>query len=181
MTTRRGTTTSRMTPGRALLYGTLVVGTIDILEVIVFVGMRGVPPVRVLQSVASGVLGRGAYQGGVPAALLGTLLHFAIAFMAVGVYLLASRRFPALARRPLVWGPLYGVGVWLVMNLIVVPLSAAAIGAPTPASVINGLLIHALGVGLPSALFARAAAPAEAPQREDARPAAGGSRPRARV
>ncbi|HEX6370910.1 MAG TPA: hypothetical protein VF006_18470 [Longimicrobium sp.] len=181
MTTRR-TTTPRITPGRALLYGTLVVGTLDILEVIVFVGMRGVPPVRVLQSVASGVLGRGAYQGGLPAALLGTLLHFTIAFAAVALYQVASRRFGFLTRHPLVWGPLYGVGVWLVMNLIVVPLSAAAIGSPTPASIINGLLIHALGVGLPSALFARAAiAPAPAPERESTRLAAGGSRPRARV
>lgn len=155
---RAGTTAGpRMTPGRALLYGTLVVGTLDILEVIVFVGLRGVPPVRVLQSVASGVLGRGAYAGGWGAAMLGLAMHFTIAFAAVGIYLLASRRLRFLARSPFVWGPLYGVAFWLGMNLVVVPLSAAVIGQPTPASTINGLLIHALGVGLPSALFARAA------------------------
>lgn len=169
MTRDRDPARPRLSPGRALLYGTLVAGALDILEVIAFAGVRGVPPVRVLQSVASGVLGRGAYAGGWAAAALGLALHFLIAFCAVAVYQLASRRFPALIRRPLLWGPLYGVAVWGVMNFVVVPLSAAAIGAPTRASVINGLLIHALGIGIPSALFARAALlPRMAPTRERA-------------
>jgi hypothetical protein len=146
-----------MAPGRALFYGTLVVGALDILEVMVFAGMRGVAPIRVLQGVASGLLGRGAYGGGVPAAALGALLQFFIAFVVVAVYQLASRRLPVLVRAPLLCGALYGVLVYAVMNLVVVPASEAAIGKPTAAGVINGLLIHALGVGIPSALFARAA------------------------
>jgi hypothetical protein len=42
------------------------------------------------------------------------------------------------------------------MNHVVVPLSAAVTGAgPKPLAVIlNGLLIHMIGVGLPAALFA---------------------------
>ena len=146
-----------MAPGRALLYGTVVVGALDILEVMVFAGMRGVAPIRVLQGIASGLLGRGAYGGGVLAAALGALLQFFIAFVVVAVYHLASRRLPVLVRAPLLCGALYGVLVYAVMNLVVVPASAAAIGKPTAAGVINGLLIHALGVGIPSALFARAA------------------------
>lgn len=146
-----------MAPGRALLYGTLVVGALDILEVMVFAGMRGVPPIRILQGIASGLLGRDAYGGGVPAAALGALLQFFIAFVVVAVYQLASRRASVLARAPLRCGAIYGVLVYAVMNLIVVPASAAAIGTPTAAGVVNGLLIHALGVGIPSALFARAA------------------------
>lgn len=146
-----------MAPGRALLYGTLVVGALDILEVMVFAGMRGVAPARVLQGIASGLLGRGAYGGGVPAAALGALLQFFIAFVVVAVYQLPSRRLPVLVRAPLLCGAVYGVLVYAAMNLVVVPASAAAIGKPTAAGVINGLLIHALGVGIPSALFARAA------------------------
>jgi uncharacterized membrane protein len=105
------------------------------------------------------VLGRAAYQGGTPTALLGLLLHFFIAFGVVTTYYAASRFIPALARRPWIFGPLYGLAVYVVMNSIVVPLSAAAVGSgtPPPAVLANGLLIHMLGVGLPSALFARAA------------------------
>lgn len=149
-----------LTPRQAVLFGTLTVGVLDILDAFVFFGFRGVPPISILQSIASGLLGRAAYQGGVPTALLGLLLHFFIAFVVVLVYFLASRRLPALTRHPVVCGLLYGLLVYAVMNLAVIPLSAAAVGGPPSGlSLVNGLLIHALGVGLPSALFARAARP----------------------
>jgi hypothetical protein len=47
-----------------------------------------------------------------------------------------------------------------VMNLLVLPLSAAIVGTfPPPTAILaNGVLIHMFGVGLPSALFAHAAA-----------------------
>lgn len=146
-----------LSPARAVVIGGLVVGALDIGEVIVFHAMRGVPPARVLQSVASGLLGMGAYRGGVPTALLGLALHFAIAFTVVGTYQQASRALPALARAPLGWGALYGLAVYGVMTYVVVPLSAALVGQATPATTINGILIHVLGIGIPSAVFAAAA------------------------
>ncbi len=150
-----------LTPGRALLYGTLTVGVLDILDAFIFFGIRsGAQPIRILQSIAAGVLGREAsVAGGIPTALLGLGLHFLIAFGVVTAYYLVSRRAPALARKPFAYGPLYGILVFFIMNLIVVPLSAIdkPIWPPTlPAmgGLINGLLIHGLGVGLPSAWFA---------------------------
>ena len=150
----------RLTPRQALLYGTLTVGVLDILDAFVFFGVRGVAPTRILHAIAAGVLGGEAARGGGAAtAALGLLLHFCIAFGVVATYFAASRFIPALARNPWVYGPLYGLAVYFVMNLIVVPLSAAASGGSPPMPVlVNGLLIHALGVGLPSALSARAAA-----------------------
>jgi uncharacterized membrane protein len=132
------------------------VGVLDLLDALVFFGLRGVPPIRIPQSIASGLLGAAAYRGGAATAALGTLLHFLIAFAIVAVYHLASRRWPSLARRPWLWGPLYGLAVYLVMNLAVVPLSAAVVGPKTLPVVVNGVLIHLFGVGLPSALSARA-------------------------
>ena len=89
-------------------------------------------------------------------ALLGLLLHFFIAFGVVATYLAATRLIPALNRRPVISGLLYGLAVYVVMNFVVVPLSNAALGSgPTPVVVrVNGLLIHMLGVGLPAALVA---------------------------
>lgn len=155
---------ARLPVPRAVLYGTLAVGTLDILDAFIFFGVRsGARPMRILQGIAGGLLTRPvAQQGGWPAALLGLALHYFNAFGIVAVYVLASRQVRALAWKPLLFGPLYGVAAYLVMNAVVVPLSR--IGGtfdPPPPVLINGLLIHILGVGLPSALAAAAtAAPA---------------------
>ena len=145
-----------MTARRAALIGGLVVGVLDIADAFIFFGFRGVSPVRILQSIASGLLGRAAFSGGLRTAALGLVLHFFIATVIATVFVLASTRMRWLTRAPLVTGPLYGLAVWLVMNFVVIPLSAAGTPAFRTVVVVNGLLIHMLGVGLPSALFARA-------------------------
>jgi hypothetical protein len=147
----------RLSMTRALLLGTLTVGGLDLLDAIIFFHFRGVAPLRIPQSIASGVLGRSAFEGGIPTAILGTALHFFIAFVIVFTYSIASRRLPRLVDSPWAFGPVYGLVVYVVMNLIVVPLSRASHASPSTAVLVNGLLIHALGVGLLSALFARAA------------------------
>ena len=149
-----------MTATRAIVYGTLVVGTLDALDAVVFFGLRsGATPIRIFQSIASGLLGRASFQGGLGTAALGVCLHFFIAFVIVTIYHVASRRARILTDRPVMFGLLYGVAAYFVMSRIVVPLSAAGDGGWPPLPVlVNGLLIHALGVGLPSALVARAAA-----------------------
>ncbi len=152
-----------MSPPRAIALGALTVGVLDGLDAIVFFGLRGVSPLRIFQAIAAGLLGRAAFGGGLPTAVLGTMLHFSIALAIVAVYYLVSCRIAALTRRPLMWGPLYGVVVYLTMNLVVVPLSAAAAVPPSLPVVLNGLLIHVLGVGVPSALAARAASPPAPP------------------
>jgi hypothetical protein len=151
----------RLSAGRAILYGTLVVGILDGLDAIVFFYLRsGARPDRVFQGIAAGLLGRAAaVQGGAGTALLGVALHFFIACGVVTTYVAASRWLRVLTARPLVSGMLYGLAVYGVMNYVVIPMSA--IGprtAPTPLPVLaNGLLIHAFGVGVPAALVARAA------------------------
>jgi hypothetical protein len=146
-----------MTAKRAILLGGLTVGALDILDAFVFFGLRGVAPERILHSVAAGLLGReAAVAGGLPTALLGLVLHFTIATGVVATYYLVSRLLPFLVRYPLICGLVYGVVVFYVMQLVVLPLSATSGkgGLPTGAPLLNGLLIHALGVGLPAALFA---------------------------
>jgi hypothetical protein len=143
---------------KAFVYGGLAVGVLDILDAFIFFGLRGAAPIRILQSIASGLLGRSAFQGGMATAALGLFLHFVIAFGIVATYFAAARFVPLLTRRPFFFGPLYGLVAYWVMNFIVLPLSAAASGGSPPTAVLaNGLLIHAFGVGLPSALAARAA------------------------
>ncbi len=152
-----------LSPVRAIVYGTLIVGVLDILDAFVFFGVRnGTAPVRILQSIAAGLQGRAAaVAGGVSSAMLGLVLHFFNAFCIFTVYFVASRRLRVLTDRPVLCGILYGLVVYGVMNYVVVPLSAIGGGVRMPATpvLINGLLIHAFGVGLPCALVARAARP----------------------
>jgi hypothetical protein len=143
---------------RAWWLGGLTVAVIDALDAFLFFGLRGVSPSRVLQSIASGLLGRAAFQGGTATVLLGLVLHLSIALAIVAVFFAAARAIPFLTRRPYLTGPLFGLLAYGVMTFMVVPLSAAVTGPPPAGPVlINGLLIHAFGVGLPAALFARAA------------------------
>ena len=149
----------RLSTARALLYGTLVVGTLDLADAFVFFGLRGARPIRILQSIASGLLGRAAFSGGSGTAFLGAVLHFFIAFLIVATFFVASRYISILRRAPVWSGLMYGVVVYLVMNFVVLPLSAAGRGSHAWPIVANGVIIHMLGVGLPSSLFARVGRP----------------------
>jgi hypothetical protein len=152
----------------AILKGGGLAGAIDITYAIGFSYLRGVSPMRILQSVASGLLGSAAYEGGGSTAALGLALHFLNALIIAAIFVLASRRVTFLTRRAVLSGIVYGFLVYWVMNLVVLPLSAfpgRVRFAPLVTS--TGLLVHMFGIGLPIALAARRAssAPADAPQR----------------
>ena len=137
--------------GRAVFWGGVIAGVLDLTAALVLYGLRGAPPQRILQSIASGLLGRAAFEGGAPTAALGTALHFLIAFTAAAVYVAASRRIRLLVRRPVLAGLAYGVGVYLVMNWVVVPLAIGR-GPFRPGLAAILLVIHMVCVGLPIAL-----------------------------
>jgi hypothetical protein len=145
-------------PWAAVLLGGLAAGVGDTL---LAVGMHRVGPVRIFQSVASGLVGREAAFGGGPAtAGLGLLLHFFIATTAAAVYVAASSRLRLLVERAVPCGLAFGVAVYFFMKEIVVPLSAARPISFTWTAMIG----HALLVGLPIAVLARhvlGGAPAE--------------------
>lgn len=138
-----------------ILYGTLAVGTLDALDAIIFFGLRsGVTPGRIFQSIAAGIYGRTSYQMGLHTVGLGFLLHYFIAFLIVSAFYVLSRFVPILRRQTVIAGLLYGVVVYFVMNYAILPLSAAGRGPFVLPVFVNGILIHAFGVGLPSAWFA---------------------------
>lgn len=138
-----------------ILYGGLVVGVLDFLDAVIFFGLRGSTPTGIFQYVASGLLGRVAFTGGTKTFVLGLLIHFLNAFIFTTIYYVASLWLPALIRRPFVWGPLYGVVVHLVMQFVVTPMSAAPPGKYPVPVMLNGIIGHAVLVGLPIALIAR--------------------------
>ena len=139
-----------------LFLAAAVAGSLDLLYAFAFWGAQGVPPVRILQSIASGWLGREAYSVGAPAAVLGALSHYGIVLVMAWTCYRVARIWPALARRPWLFGPLYGAALYLAMTYVVVPLSAAGNGQ-WPAwqwSQLAHLAAHMALVGTPCAFAA---------------------------
>ena len=132
----------------------LIVGTMDITSAIIITLLRGGTVIRLMQFIASGLLGKQAFEGGLPIAALGLALHFLIAFGLVTVFYFASGRLAFLRQHPVSSGIIYGLIIFAVMNLIVLPLSAAV-----PRHSLSGDLIqigiHMFVIGLPASLLLR--------------------------
>jgi len=106
----------------AIVAGGLVAGTIDIFAASL---IHKAPPTVILQAIAAGLLGKASFAGGTQTMILGFTLQWGMSLVIAAIYGLATLRLPQLATRPLSFGALYGVGVFVVMNFVVVPLSAA--------------------------------------------------------
>jgi uncharacterized membrane protein YagU involved in acid resistance len=140
----------------AIFYGGLIAGILDAADsMVAYYFAAGFNPIQVLQFIASGFYGAAAFQMGISGAVVGLLAHFFIAFAVAAIYVGATRFLPMLSRKAAMWGPIYGVAVFIVMNLIVLPHTAVVKSPLSLPLLLNGVLAHALFVGLPIALAAR--------------------------
>jgi hypothetical protein len=125
----------------AILLGGIIAGTVDIGAASV---IYQADPVLVAQSIAAGLLGAPAVDGGWQTAALGVLLQWLMSCIIAGVFVIAAQRIALLHRHWIAAGLTYGVVVYAVMNFVVVPLSNAhathAIHIPPMASVAKNLL-----------------------------------------
>ena len=145
----------RARPFDTIVLGGVTAGVLDILDAFVMTSLNGGTPARVLHAIASGVLGRAAYEGGAATAALGLALHFVIALGAATTFFAASRQWPALLRKPVASGLIFGLGVWVFMYYVVLPITFNRMTTlPSWPQLANQLGIHMLGVGLPIALLA---------------------------
>ena len=134
----------------AIAVGALIAGTVDLTQACILFGWD------IPLSIAAGLLGPKAIHGGIPTYVLGVFLHFFIAFSFAAFYYAVSRRLVFMTEHPLVCGLVYGAGVELVMNLVVLPLSALHARGPYELhDLIQGLLVHMVVVGLPIAFGVR--------------------------
>lgn len=144
-----------MTASHAIFWGGLIAGILDAVDGVIAFGTQGLNPVQVLQYISSGALGQSAFRGGMATAALGAVFHFLIAWATAAVFVLAGRPIQVLKTQAVPFGLLYGVAVYFFMNYLVLPLSAVA---PSPFHIslfLNGVIGHALFVGLPIALYSR--------------------------
>jgi hypothetical protein len=143
--------TTRNTLLRLSVIAGLICGAGDVIIYHWFVQnvLGGVPLISLYQYIASGALGESAFAGGISTALLGVLFHFIFSIVIAGVFILAVDRIPLLRRQIIPGSLLYGFGVFVVMNMIVTPLSATPLlPTPTTSELIVAIIVHILVAGL---------------------------------
>lgn len=111
----------KLSSPQAALLGGLIAGTIDIGAAAL---INGRSPLLICRFIAGGLLGRGALDAGAWVVALGLGLQWAMSIAIAAIYVLAGERLQALRRNWALFGVLYGVPVYFVMEYVVVPLSA---------------------------------------------------------
>ena len=143
-------------PLTALVVLALAFGTLDLVDALCFWGLSmDVEPIHIFQGIASGLLGSSAFHGGVTVAVLGALIHYTGYFLLLGLYYMALRRFPVLARQPYAYGLLYGLTTYLVVHYLILPMSAYHIVTGFYlAGFVNSILAQSIFVGIASGFLA---------------------------
>lgn len=131
-------------------------GLLDlVLAIIVYsVFLDKTTAIKILQSVASGAFGQSAYSGGIKMAALGIVFHFTISLLFTIFYFFIYPRLKYLRQHWIISGFIYGIFVWMVMNLIVLPIAFSGMLPMEPVASLIGICIIILGVGLPISLIA---------------------------
>jgi uncharacterized membrane protein YagU involved in acid resistance len=143
---------------KTILLAGFVAGCCDIAAaLLVYCTMLPLTPIRLLQGIAAGILGRQeAYAGGAKTAALGLLCHFVIALGAATVYFALTCILPFLNRIPLALSAaIWGTIVYFFMQYAVLPLSRIGMPRFNLKFTIVGLVIHFFCIGLPIAAIIR--------------------------
>ena len=109
---------------KAIVAGALLGGAGDLFFAIAWAVAHDMAPQKLLQVIASGWFGQAAFDGGWNTAAIGLASHFGIALVVAALFSALATRISALLQRPLVSGMLLGIATFLVMRLVVLPLSA---------------------------------------------------------
>lgn len=136
---------------KAILSVTFVTGSLDILLAILWYAVlqKQTTALKILQSIASGLFGMQAYRGGMRMALVGLSLHYFITLLFVSFYFVIYPTFTPLKKYPFAAGILYGLAIWMLMNLIVLPFTFRSLGTPDLSSAITGAMIVVTAISLP--------------------------------
>jgi uncharacterized membrane protein YagU involved in acid resistance len=135
-----------------ILLGGIIAGTLDIGAASL---INSAKPTRILQAIASGLLGKSAFDGGSATVGLGLVLQWAMSIIIASLFVVAVQWRPVLKRNWVKAGLAYGVVIFVVMNYVVLPLSA--IGHPPRFRVVHFMedIVAMLLFGMIVAFFAR--------------------------
>ena len=136
---------------KTILLAGFIAGTLDALgaTIVYCLVMKVVTVTRLFHGIYSGLFGDTIIGSENTMAIIGLLLHYCIALIFATAYFLVYPHLSFLKRNAFISGLLYGIIVWLIMNLIVVPLSHAHHSLPTWPGFLRGVSILMVCIGLP--------------------------------
>ena len=138
---------------KVILLSGLLVGTLDMTAACINAYLSfGLGPDRVFKYIASGIMGKTAFSGGIGVAALGVIMHYLVAYSWTALFFIAYPKTNLIRQNKYLTGTFYGMLIWTVMNLLVVPLTKV----PKPKNGFNvtqayinaGILIVAIGIPL---------------------------------
>jgi hypothetical protein len=128
----------------------LLAGTLDAIAAMALTYfVHGRNPQGVFKYIASGAFGKEAFSGGWDMVLFGLIFHFLIAMAWALFFFLLYPKIQVLSRNTFATGMVYGIVIWVVMNLAVLPLSNVPPGSIGLSAAITGMVILMVAVGLP--------------------------------
>ena len=116
--------------------------------------MQRTTALQILKGIAAALFGKTVIGNETVMAVIGLFLHYFIAFCFTGFYFFISRYIYFLRNNAVINGLLYGIFVWMVMNLVVLPLSQAYSSPFTWPGFLRSVVILMLCIGLPISLMA---------------------------
>jgi hypothetical protein len=125
----------------------LVCAVTDIGYIIVLVLVKGGSPFRMLQGIASSVLGKASFDGGAATMLLGLALHVCVALGAAAMYFAVYRIFRWVQEHWLTSGVLFGAFFYMFMQLVALPLTRLPHQSFPPPNWIPVFVAHVTAVG----------------------------------
>jgi hypothetical protein len=139
---------------KTILFAGVTAGTLDILTAFVHYYLKtGKNPVGILKYVASGAFGSTALSGGTAVAVWGLVFHYMIAFSFTLFFFLLYPRLKFLSVNKWLTAVGYGLFVWAVMNLAIVPMSQVPKSAFHLSNALIAATILVFMIGLPLTLI----------------------------
>lgn len=132
---------------KPIIVSGIVAGILDCISAVVFLGKMDFT--GVWKYVASGYFGKSAFSGGNEMVVYGLLFHFSIALFWATVFFFVVRKVKFFTNYIIVGGLLYGIMVWLVMTLIVLPFTNIPHRPFTAIGAIKNITILMFCIGLP--------------------------------
>lgn len=136
-----------------LLLTGLLAGLLDGIAAVVFLAKMNFG--IVFKFIASGIFGKSAFAGGNEMVLYGIALHFLIAISFTFFFYYTFNRFGFFENNKIIRGLIYGVFVWTVMNIVVLPLSNTPQNPLTFIGAAKGMTIIMVCVGLTISLLTK--------------------------
>ncbi len=148
--------TTAASPAKTIAVTGFIAGSLDILAAIIVYAViqEKTTAENILRYIASAVFGNKAFTGGTGMIFAGLLFHYLVAYIFTAIYVLLYPRISFLRKQKLLSGIAYGILVWFIMNVIVVPTAFSKPYSFTSfESLFTAMIILILMIGIPIAFL----------------------------